>query len=236
VVNSAAVDVLNLLVPRAWYVGFDGVTRIGQRPRVVFTGDAPRVHVDRACDTITLAVESIAGLLPGVVVDGRPPATDVEISLEPKKLTVRVWAGATPTNRRVDAILRIVRTETARMRYLGVTEFRVVTQTGERLNLQPVRVATGFSDLANVPVRPGVAGCKATVTLGELVLVAFVDGDPSRPVVVAHDAADAPGWMPLTLSLGGPGALGVARIGDAVQAGPYSGVITSGSARIKASA
>jgi hypothetical protein len=41
--------------------------------------------------------------------------------------------------------------------------------------------------------------------------------------------------MPLTLELGGPGALGVARTTDAVVAGPFGGTIVGGSARVKAS-
>jgi len=80
-----------------------------------------------------------------------------------------------------------------------------------------------------------MAGLRADVQPGELVLVVFADADPSRPCVVAHDAPDSPGWMPLALELGGPGALGVARITDAVQAGAFAGVITFASARVKAS-
>lgn len=42
---------------------------------------------------------------------------------------------------------------------------------------------------------------KATVASGELVLVTFVDSDPSRPVVIAHDAPDAPGGTPSTIEI-----------------------------------
>jgi hypothetical protein len=232
--EGLASDVLNVLAPRNWYVDFAGVTHVGKRAAAAYAGTAPRVHVDTVGQIVELATETLVGLVPGVVVDGFAAATDVEYVLEPNRLTARIWGGPALTTRRLGAIADIVRSLTAHDRYRGVFEFRVVTQSGERLNLQPVRTATGFSDLSNVPVRPGVAGCRGDVQLGELVLVAFVDGDPSRPVVVAHDAPDAPGWMPLTIELGGPGALGVARIGDAVQAGPYAGVITSASARIKA--
>ena len=229
-----ASDTLNLLAPRGWYVDFSGATWIGQRPPSAYTGTGPRTRVDTGGQIIELAVESIAGLVPGVVVDGLGPATDVEYVLEPTRLTARVWGGPATTSRRVAALQAILRADIAGIRYRGVYEFRVVTQSGERLNLQPVRAALGFPDLANVPVRPGVAGAKARVTPGELVLVAFVDADPSRPVVVAHDDAESPGWMPLGLDLGGPAALGVARVTDTVQAGPFAGAITLGSATIKA--
>jgi hypothetical protein len=225
--------VLHELAPRNWYVDFAGVTHIGQRPTTTYTGDDPRTRVDKALGVIDLAVESLAGLVPGVIVDGSRPATDVQYELEGSRLTARIYAAAYG-DRFLNAQRRIFEALFPDIRYRGTFEFRVVTQTGERLNLQPVRVSSGFGDLAAVPVRPGMAGLKAMVQLGELVLVTFADADPSRPQVIAHDAPDAPGWMPLQLELGGPGALGIARIGDTVQAGPYAGVITSGSARVKA--
>lgn len=232
--DDAASVVLHTLAPRSWYVDFTGVTRIGQRPTTTYSGNAPRVHVEPSARSITLATESVAGLVPGVVVDGMAPALDVEYLLEPNKLTVRVWGGSAAAVGRVGSIQAIVAPLLAPLRYAGVYEFRVVTQSGERLNLQPARASIGFDDLSNVPIRPGVAGVKAKVALGELVLVSFVDRDPSRPCVVAHAAADDAGWMPLELDLGGPLALGVARITDPVQAGPFSGVVTRGSATIKA--
>jgi hypothetical protein len=233
-VEGPAYLMLGRLAPSSWYVDLDGSTVIGSRPSSTYSGDAPRVHVDKNAQMITLAVEgSIAGLVPGVVVDGMSPASDVEYELTPDSLIVRVWGGAgAAKNRRIAALRKIVGQE---LRYFPPTEFRVVTQSGNRLNLQVVRKGTGFGDLSGVPMRPGIAGWKGNVALGENVLVWFVEGDPSRPVVVAHDDPDAPGWMPLTIELGGPSALGVARIGDTVQAGPYAGVITSGSARVKAS-
>jgi hypothetical protein len=68
---------------------------------------------------------------------------------------------------------------------------------------------------------------------GELVLVCFADGDPSRPQVFAHDHADAPGWMPLAFQIGGPLGLPIAFMGATVQAGPFAGAITSGSTLAK---
>jgi hypothetical protein len=232
--NAPASELLNLLAPQNWYVDFAGVTRIGQRAATTYTGTAPRVRVEPLAQVIDLAVDSIAGLVPGVQVDGKRPATDVHFTLDPKRLTASVYYAAGPLTRALEVQRQILEKLDPRARYRGTFEFRVVTQSGERLNLQPVYAASKMPDLANVPVRlaPGV---KALHALGSLVMVAFADADPSRPYVFAGDAADAPGWMPLQLELGGPGALGVARMTDPVQAGPFSGVIVGGSARIKAS-
>lgn len=232
--DAPAYDLLNLQASQNWYVDFAGVTRIGQRAATTYTGTAPRVRVDPLAQVIELAVDSIAGLVPGVQVDSKRPATDVHFELDPERLTARVYYAASPLTQRLKAWADILYGLDPRARYRGSFEYRVVTQSGERLNLQPVYAASKMPDLANVPVRlaPGV---KAMHMLGSLVMVAFADADPSRPYVFAGDAADAPGWMPLTLELGGPLALGVARQTDPVQAGPFTGVIVQGSARIKAS-
>lgn len=230
---ATGTELLNLLAPQNWYVDFAGVTHIGRRPATTYTGAAPRMRVDPIVPVIELAIDSLAGLLPGAQVDGSAPATDVEFNLTPKRLTASIYSTASGLPARLEAWADLLAALDPRARYRASYEFRVVTQSGERLNLQPVRIASGMPDLASVPVRlaPGV---KALHQLGSLVMVAFADADPSRPYVFAGDAADAPGWMPLELDLGGPGALGVARIGDGVICGPYAGTIVSGSARIKA--
>jgi hypothetical protein len=213
-----------LLAPKAWYVDFDGVTQFGARATVAYAGDGARTRIDPAGEIVEVATEEIGALEPGVTIDGSAPATDVEYIVDPKRLTVRVYAGARK-NRRLDALSRTIEALFPDMRYRGVFEFRVVTQTGDRFNLQPARVASGFSDLPGVPTR-GPAGVRATVLPGELVLVAFADADPSRPNIIAHDAPDAPGWMPLSLELGGPGALPIAYVGSVVQVNPATGTGT----------
>ena len=100
--------------------------------------------------------------------------------------------------------------------FRGVFEYRVVTQSGERLNLQPVRVSLGMPDLQRVYVRPGVPGVKAMHTLGSRVLVGFVDQDEGNPAVLAFEDAEGSGFIPLSLSLAGGGPA-IGRVGDAVQ-------------------
>lgn len=231
--KGPASAVLNALAPRAWYVAYDGTTTIGARPVTAYAGSEPRTRVDAGAGVVELATEELAAFVPGVTVDGSLPATDVEFSLDSARLTARIYAGRT-TSRRMAALAKLMAALDPTSRYRCPYEYRVVTQSGDRLNLQPARVASGMSDLANVPVRPGMAGLKATVALGELVLVSFADGDPSRPNVTSHEAVGGPGWMPLALQLGEDPALGVARVTDAVVAGPFAGTVVGSSARITA--
>lgn len=229
--EAAASAVLHLLTPRAWHVAFDGVTKFGTRSSVAYTGDGARTRVVPDGSIVEVVTDTIGDLMPGVTIDGSAPATDVEYLLSGARLTVRVYAG-TRQSRRSAALRKIFEALFPWLRYAGTYEFRVVSQTGERLNLQPLRSASGMPDLAGVPVRPGTAGLKSQVALGEHVLVVFADNDPSRPQVIAHQAADAPGWMPIALQLGEAPALGAARVTDPVVCGPFGGSIVGGSARV----
>lgn len=223
---------LNLVAPRGWYAGADGAVVFGARPEVA-AATYPVTHKDPAMRVLTLALaNSAAGLLPGTATE-YGTASDVELSSGPEGMRARLYASAA-TSRRPRAYARLLAALDPQARFRGVFEYRVVTQTGERLNLQPIRSRSQLPDLARVPVRAGVPGVKALHKLGSQVLVAFLDADPTRPCVVGFDDPVQPGYHPLELTLGEAPALGIARQTDPVQAGAFSGTIVQGSVRIKA--
>jgi hypothetical protein len=224
---------LNLLTPRAWYARPDGVVAFGARPSLPASA-LPIVERNPAGRVVELAaLDSVAGLEPGTATD-YGAAADVELELSAEGLRARLYASAAPS-RRLQAFARLLAALDPGARFRGVHEYRVVTQVGERLNLQPVRSRADLPDLQRVPVRAGVPGAKALHMLGSQVLVAFLEGDPTRPCVVGFDAPDQPGWQPIMLQFGGPLALGVARQTDPVIAGPFGGSIVGGSVRVRAS-
>jgi hypothetical protein len=234
---------LELIAPQAWFVGTDGITRLGRRPASVLATPATVIGVDRARRTVTLAAEAIAALVPGVTAEGIQ-AVDVLHELTPTGLRTTLWgSGTADTNRRMMALRRIFEQLDPDRRFRGVYEYRVVSQTpgGTRLNLQPVRVATGMPDLQVVPVRPGIPGARSDVAPGARVLVGFVDASPARPVVVGFEDADGSGFVPQTLTLnataqiilGAGGVLPAARFSDPVIAGPFGGTITGGSTKTR---
>lgn len=229
--------VLHELFPRAWRVDEDGVTRFGVRAAT--QADAAIAHgvVDLASGVVELMADAIAKLVPGVTANG-VEAVDVVHELEGNKLRTRLWGSAvSASSKRLEAWAKLVEQLDPFRKFRAIYEYRVVAQEDERLHLQPVRVSMGMPDLRRVRVRPGVAGCRADIALGSTALVAFLNADPSRPVVVGFEDAESPGFMPDLLELGADGpTLGVARTTDAVVAGPFGGTITGGSVRVKAGA
>ncbi len=202
--NVPASLVLSLLAPSAWYVDEAGTTRLGRRSASTLGAGVTHGVVDRARGTVTLAAESIAGILPGLVVDGLN-VVDVLHTIDAKGgLRSTVWGAlSSGTSRRLAAFRGIIDQLDPDRRFRGVTEYRVVTLEGERLNLQPIRVSTGMPDLHRVYVRPGLAGCRADVALGSRVLVGFADSDPARPYVSSFEDADGEGFLPTVLDLAG---------------------------------
>lgn len=251
--EGPACRLLEQLSPNAWFVGEDGVTRLGKRPAGKLSSPATRTtQVDLARGTVTLASESIVNILPGLVVNGLE-AIDVEHEYSAKgALRSKIWGRRGVGNSRRLAALRVILDQLDPDRaFRGLYEYRIVTQEGERLNLQPVRVSTGMPDLRRVFVRPGIPGVSALYSLGARVVVGFVDADPARPVVLAFEDAEGNGFLPALLKLAGGGPA-VGRVGDVItitqaqltaataQAGgnpvmittPLQGTISSGSSKV----
>jgi len=232
--NDRAAAVLDAIAPRAWRVDADGTTRFGARTTVAIATVAPRVRVDPKAGVLTIASSEIAALVPGVSVDG-VVAVDVEHDLDERTgLRTTLYASPWGASREAEALRRFVRAVCPELRWSGVHEYRVgmIEAGGARLALQPVRSVHGLPDLRFVRVRPGVFGASATPALGALCLVAFVDSDPARPVVVAGDDPDSPGFLPVDAALDASGSVAVGASADLVELGSGSDTVGTSTGRV----
>lgn len=191
---------MHVLAPRGWYVDDDGVTRIGSRAASTFGGRAPVVEEYSDLGIVVVAALEIAAIAPGCTIAGIT-AVDVEHTLDASELRTTVWGSSrSSSSPDVEAYRRIFEALDPRRRFRQIAEYRVVSQSGERLNLQVVRAGSMLPDLLRVSVWPGVPGASATHSPGARVLVAFIDADPTRPVVV-HFSGD-PSQLDLCDGLG----------------------------------
>jgi hypothetical protein len=126
-----------------------------------------------------------------------------------------------------------------------------VAPADKRLHLQIVNKKSGFPDALPISLWPGSPGATGEPALGSLVLVQFIEGDPTMPIVTHFNSPqNSTYFVPVKASLdastllqlgassdavevGKTALLAAARQTDAVQAGPFAGTITGGSLTVK---
>lgn len=188
-----------------WYLGTDGETVLGRRPGGTVGVSYEVVDYDQAERLAVLATETPSAFMPGQTIEvegAQHVISNVMLSIADGVLRVYCWCAAVSAEDRLRASLAaIVRETFPNLIYLGTYEYRVVTQSDNQLNLQPVSAAVGLPDLERVPMRPGIPGANAEVKLGSLVLVTFVNADPARPVVVGFEDPDGEGFVSPLVSI-----------------------------------
>lgn len=219
VVHAAAAS--RVFRGRDWFVDLDGFTKVMARPAAPADVTSEILGYDAATQTLDVASDLV--IVPGTTFtdarfDGTLVAREVEqtFSTDGGRATIRV---ATEPRAGLADILRSAVEELGGLALLRVYRYRYVNSTVDRLNLQAVD--KGAPDLQPVSVWPGMAGLAAKLTPSQTVLVAFIGGDPSMPIVVGFDGTlprevslDATDKVHIAPSGSNPGP--VARMGDSV--------------------
>ena len=92
------------------------------------------------------------------------------------------------TDDRVLAALRaLLRAEFPQLTYLGVYEYVVHSTDGSTVDCIATDASVPLPSLAGVPIRSDVIGATVKPRVGGRCLIAFVNADPSRPIVVSSD-------------------------------------------------
>jgi hypothetical protein len=76
-----------------------------------------------------------------------------------------------------------------------------VRMSADRVELQIVNRALGLPDILPISQWPGAAGVWAQLQPGALVLVQFIDGDPSQPIVTHYEPKGGAGFRPVEMHL-----------------------------------
>lgn len=190
-----------------WHVGIDGVTRIGERDEHTPADDAYTVvDVQPADRVVTLAMDDVASVRIGSVLsaglDESLTIRELEIRVDAESAVVVAWCGGdASTTDRINAALRTLHQREAARTLWGLWRYRVSQMDGDRVKLQAISAAAGLPDVLPVDMYPGLAGAHAVMTPGANVLVQFVEGDPSMPVITQYVGKGGPGHEPSTLTL-----------------------------------
>lgn len=152
----------------------------------------------------------------------------------------------TVDDRLLSALRAIVRAEVDRigLAYAGVFGYTIQGVHGEPPDVQidavPNDPNIGLPDLVRIKMRPGIDGITSIPDTGIGCLVAFVDRDPSQPVIVSVDSLgvnpvarlgdQVTVFLPPTLAIIGL-LSGAPFTGTITVANPVTGVITQGSGK-----
>jgi hypothetical protein len=228
----------------SWWIDPSGAVRSGTR--TVAPAASKVLAFDGSTSVVALAPVDAGTLAPGqtVVADGVARVLGTIIITGPTD----AMAWCLPRDPIALAIAAMIDRELAKRDY-AVREYRIALLNGDYADLVPSNAA--LPQLRKVRHRPGVPGASAEVTLGSTVLVAFVDGQRSKPVIVGYGGVDTAASEPVELMLAadavsidspdvtvgssacgvllGPGALPtgamVICVGDTVTVGAASGPI-----------
>jgi len=122
-------------------------------------------------------------------------------------------------------LLAIITAAFPRLRFFGSYPCKVVAQAGNLLDVIPDDPT--MPPMQAVPIRYGVPGVEATIAPGARVHVEFAGADPGRPFITVWESASVLELkIDATLLVLNSGVQPIARVGDAVVAGPFAGTIT----------
>lgn len=231
----AALDSLAKHLGVPWRINALGLVEFAE-PLYLPADDETAVEVDRdeARGVLTLGVE-VPRLLPGTTIREVQAKSIVHTLDELAGSTTLVFYGEHERVR--GAFDRLVSRALPRLDFLARYEARVVAQSPADDTLELFPVDARIPPLSSVPLLVPAPGFRILVAPGARVLLGWDGGDPSQPYAEAFGRTAGTTTkleIAATQIVLNGGSMGVARLGDAVVAGPFSGAITAASATVKA--
>lgn len=229
--RQPAERVLRSLAP-SWWMGLDGETHIEARPSGAITSPFTVTSWSGGKGQFEIATEKLSDWMPGrsftsptVTTAQTISTTQIQVDNAGKlRLTVLNTRGT--GDRLLDHVRSIIRDELASLVFSGVWEYELALTEGDTVDL--VSTDSRVPNLTKIPLRSSVMGEKVTPAPGGKCLVAFVNSDPSRPVVLSIDGAPLVAEIGATVTKIGNGAVPLAAAGDFAGPFPIVAAITTG--------
>lgn len=206
--GAASLALVDVIGSTPWYVDYDGVTQVTERTTSTpVAGSYVLEDYDPRARMAVLALDDLTAIGIGSVLteglDAPQTVRELVIDVTPEATRVRAWCGTDTRYGRVAGLLRTLVERVVAESQSGPVKYRVSRMNVDRVELQIVNRRAGLPDLLPISMWPGVAGVHSTLTPGAEVLVEFIDGDRSQPVVTHFAGKDGAGWSPVELVLDG---------------------------------
>lgn len=215
--GGPAWDTLRLLNV-AWYVDPAGVTQVRERPSAPISqatlAEAQLLEWRPDDGTRIYQTDTPAAFPPGGTIDGER-IEQVWLDATDSQIMLTLYTGS-PSQGPATSFDRIVAARTPEAFYRGIFEYSVVSQDGPRIGVRPVSTGPALGTIDRIFPWPGAAGASADLVVGSSVVLAFLDGRPSKPIIVGHQPPANPGGVPLEVRLQGD----AVRLGEAADSPP----------------
>jgi hypothetical protein len=197
--RAPAVRILRQLVGRNWWIEPDGTTRAGgTRSALAISSPYTIEEYDGATATAKIATEDPASWLPGrtALAPTLPEAltlSSVRHQIDNGIARLEVMASSVQRDRFAESWEQLARDSDPGRTFFGLYEYSVFATDGTTADLALASSGLPVPDqLVGIPLRFGLPGWRASAAVGSLVAVAFLNGDPARPIVIgACDGSDA---------------------------------------------
>lgn len=190
----------------SWWVDYDGTTHVGTRSTTEADREAYEVlEYDPRERVAVIAADDLGAVVVGSILterlDESQTVRELDVTASAEEIRMRAWCGlGARRGRLADGFARAVERATDG-RLFGLWRYRVVRMSVDRVELQAVSAAAGLPDALPISMWPGVGGTHTEPTPGALVLVQFIEGRRTMPVVTHFEGKDGEGWTPANLTL-----------------------------------
>jgi hypothetical protein len=216
----------------AWWVDYSGITHVGPRPASALRVSAYDVLAyDPRARVLTFAVDDpgvvqIGAVLSTPPLEGPQTIREYEVHVTEEGMRVVAWCGGSEREPgRIAGLMRAIARRSTDDALYGKYRYRVIKMRADgRVELQAVRKAAGMPDVQPLSQWPGVAGAHAELAPGTEVLVEFIEGDRSQPIITGYTGKGGPAFSPVELAFC-ESTLRAARQGDLVQSGGVGTVV-----------
>jgi hypothetical protein len=97
----------------------------------------------------------------------------------------------TPLDALWKSFRQLVRAELPTLTFLGIYEYNVFLTFDGGVTARRTDSTLPIPDVVQIPMRSGIPGATVNPSKGSNVYVAFVNGDPSRPIIHSYDSQGA---------------------------------------------
>lgn len=206
----------------SWWIDYAGRLQVGTRPTTPLKV-YQLLGYDPANSVAELALDDLAGLSVGSQLgdglDTPRTVSSYEVIVDSGGIRARC---ALAESAALPDVLRALIAQQVERTVPQIRRYRVLSMNGNRVDIQAVASSSGYPDLVSVSQWCGVAGAWCELLPQQEVLVAWIAGDRSQPVIVGFADRDSAGFMPNQIVFADSDKA-AARIDDTIEVEPLIG-------------